>query len=63
MKRYQELTNLPGDTPYFLFKYQLDFILTASNMEFSYFSIWYMYNVKCYTVLTPKMIWEPLNCG
>ena len=25
------------------------------------FSIWY--NVKLYTVLTPKMIWEPLNCG
>ena len=30
-------------------------------MEFHIFSIWY--NVKFYTVLTPKMIWEPLNCG
>ena len=22
-----------------------------------------MYNVKFYRVLTPKIIWEPLNCG
>ena len=25
------------------------------------FSIWY--NVKFYTALTPKMIWEPQFCG
>ena len=30
-------------------------------MEFSNFSIWYI--VKIYTVLTPEMTWEPLNCG
>ena len=31
-------------------------------MEFlCIFSIWY--NVKLYMLLTPKMIWEPLNCG
>ena len=30
-------------------------------MEFSYFSIWY--DVVFYTVLTQKMIWEPLNFG
>ena len=30
-------------------------------MDFLIFSIWY--NVKFYTVLTPKMLWEPLNCG
>ena len=29
--------------------------------NFPSFSLWY--NVKFYTVLTPKMIWELLNCG
>ena len=34
-------------------------------MEFSYFlhMVYIFCNVKFYTVLTPKMIWEPLNCG
>ena len=30
-------------------------------MIFRIFSIWY--NVKFYMVTTPKIIWEPLNCG
>ena len=30
-------------------------------MDFGIFSIWY--NVKFNTILTPKMIWKPLNRG
>ena len=30
-------------------------------MIFRIFSIWY--NVNSYTLITQKMIWEPINCG
>ena len=39
--------------------YVAPLVLTASKLNFRIFSIWY--NVKFYMVLTPKMIWEPLN--
>ena len=40
---------------------KLNFVITASSIDFRFFSIWY--NVNIYMVLTQKIIGEPINCG